>query len=593
MNKNLKDKLKDLPQNPGCYQMKNSEGTVIYVGKAKNLANRVKSYFVGAHNAKTTRLVMDIVDFEYIITSTEKEAFILEINLIKKYRPKYNIMLMDDKTYPYILITNEKNPKIIYTRDLNKKGKYFGPYPNVRAARATVDMLNKIYPLRKCNKLPKKACLYYHINNCLGPCIKEVSKNTYDEIVNKVVLLLNGNIKDEVKSLKEKMNKASEELNFEEALEYRNIISSLESISEKQKMETNLGNSDIFNYAVKDDYINIQVFHVRDTKVIERNCFTFDYIDDANIDDANSKNNKNSNEVFINFIHQFYLINNNPIPKEIILPNVDVSKFDPQLARVCIIPKQGKKKELLDLVLTNINKELENLILKKQRAFDMTQGAANSLANLLKIDNANDIEAFDNSNIQGVSAVSAMVKYINGVKEPKEYRKYKIKTIDKADDTNTFIEVVTRRYKRLKEEKIKMPSLIIMDGGKGQVRAAEFALNNLELNIPIIGLVKDDNHRTDRILYKDKFYELDKHSFLFKFLTNIQDEVHRYAISFHHNTHAKSIISSKLDNIKGIGKVKKNQILNVLGEVNFKEKLQKLKLSEEQIKEILKIYNLK
>lgn len=584
MNQNLRDKIKDLPSNPGCYQMKNSEGTIIYVGKAKNLANRVKSYFVGAHNAKTTRLVMDIVDFEYIITSTEKEAFILEINLIKKYRPKYNIMLMDDKTYPYILITNEKNPRIIYTRDLNKKGKYFGPYPNVTAARSTVDMLNKIYPLRKCNKLPKKACLYYHINNCLGPCIKDVLRSDYDEIVNKVVQLLNGNIKDEVKLLKEKMNKASEDLNFEEALEYRNIINNLEAISEKQKMETNLNNSDIFNYAIKDDYINIQVFHVRDTKVIERNCFTFDFIDDSNAD--------NKNEVFVNFVHQFYLINNNPIPKEIILPNVDVSKFDPQLARVCIIPKQGRKKELLDLVLVNINKELENLILKKQRAFDMTQGAANQLASLLGLEDANDIEAFDNSNIQGVSAVSAMVKYINGVKEPKEYRKYKIKTIEKADDTNTFIEVITRRYKRLKEENLKMPSLIIMDGGKGQVRAAEYALNSLELRIPIIGLVKDDNHRTDRILYNEKFYDLDKHSFLFKFLTNVQDEVHRYAISFHHNTHAKSVISSKLDQIKGIGKVKKNQILNVLGEVDFKEKLTKLKLSEEQIKEILKIYNL-
>ena len=584
MNQNLRDKIKDLPSNPGCYQMKNSEGTIIYVGKAKNLANRVKSYFVGAHNAKTTRLVMDIVDFEYIITSTEKEAFILEINLIKKYRPKYNIMLMDDKTYPYIHITNEKNPRIIYTRDLNKKGKYFGPYPNVTAARSTVDMLNKIYPLRKCNKLPKKACLYYHINNCLGPCIKDVLRSDYDEIVNKVVQLLNGNIKDEVKLLKEKMNKASEDLNFEEALEYRNIINNLEAISEKQKMETNLNNSDIFNYAIKDDYINIQVFHVRDTKVIERNCFTFDFIDDSNSD--------NKDEVFVNFVHQFYLINNNPIPKEIILPNVDVSKFDPQLARVCIIPKQGRKKELLDLVLVNINKELENLILKKQRAFDMTQGAANQLASLLGLEDANDIETFDNSNIQGVSAVSAMVKYINGVKEPKEYRKYKIKTIEKADDTNTFIEVITRRYKRLKEENLKMPSLIIMDGGKGQVRAAEYALNSLELRIPIIGLVKDDNHRTDRILYNERFYDLDKHSFLFKFLTNVQDEVHRYAISFHHNTHAKSVISSKLDQIKGIGKVKKNQILNVLGEVDFKEKLTKLKLSEEQIKEILKIYNL-
>lgn len=582
MNQNLREKIKTLPQNPGCYLMKNIQGTIIYVGKAKNLANRVKTYFMGSHNAKTTRLVMDIVDFEYIITSTEKEAFILEMHLIKKHRPKYNILLMDDKSYPYILVTNERNPRIIYTRDLGKKGKYYGPYPNVHAARTTCDMLNKIYPLRKCNKLPKKECLYYHINNCLGPCIHSVPSESYTEIMNKVTSLLGGNTKDEIRSLKELMNEASEKLDFEKALEYRNIINDLEIIGEKQKMETSMNNSDIFNYATKDDYINIQVFHIRDSKVIERKCFTFDILAE-----------QNDTELFVDFIHQFYLVNNNPYPKEIIIPNIDTTNFEPSIAKISFNPKQGRKKELLDLVLININKELDNLILKKQRAFDMTQGSANALALLIGIDDANDIEAFDNSNIQGVSAVSAMVKYLNGVKEPKEYRKYKVKTIDKADDVNTFIEIIGRRYQRLKDENAKMPSLIIMDGGKGQVHAAESVLRKLELDIPIIGLVKDDNHRTDKILYHEKLFDLDKHSSLFKFLTNIQDEVHRYAISFHHNTHAKEIISSELDNIKGIGKVKKNQILSVLGEVDFLERLNKLKLNDEQKKEILKIYNLK
>ena len=444
-------------------------------------------------------------------------------------------------------------------------------------------MLNKIYPLRKCRNIPKKECLYYHINNCLGPCIRKVEDEEYKGIINKLTLLLGGNIKDEIKTLKSKMTQASENLEFEKALEYRNIILDLEAISERQKMETGLDNSDIFNYAVKDDYINIQVFHVRETKVIERNAFTFDLLND-------------SKEMFINFINQFYLINNNPIPKEIIIPKLELENnnvFDESISKVMFTPKQGKKKELLDLVLININKELDNLILKKQRTYDMTKGATIKLSEILSIEKADNIEAFDNSNIQGISAISAMVKYINGEKSTKDYRKYKVKTIEGSDDANTFYEIITRRYKRLKEENSEMPDLIIMDGGKPQVNATLEALNKLELSIPVMGLVKDDNHRTNAILFNNEIIELDKKSSLFKFLTNVQDEVHRYAISFHHNTHAKNILSSKLDNIKGIGKVKKAEILKVLGEVDFKEKLESLKLTEEQRQEILKIYNLK
>ena len=348
---NIKEKLKELPQSPGCYLMKNIKGEIIYVGKAKNLANRVHSYFVGAHNAKTTRLVMDIVDFEFIMTSSETEAFILEINLIKKHRPRYNIMLMDDKQYPYICISNEANPKIYYTRDLNKKGKYFGPYPNAKAAKETVDMLNKIYPLRKCNNIPKKECLYYHLGNCLAPCIKKVEKSDYDEIVDKIVKLLKGNVKDEIRDLTIKMKEESDKLNFEKAMEYHNIILNLESVAEKQKMETHMIDSDIFNYAVRDDFINIQVFHIRNSKVIERNAFTFDLVDDPV-------------DMFLECLVGFYLIKNNPIPKEIIIPSVDIDSIDEELRNRIIIPKKGKKKELLDLVLVNINKELDNTILK-------------------------------------------------------------------------------------------------------------------------------------------------------------------------------------------------------------------------------------
>ena len=575
---NIKEKLKELPERPGCYLMKNEDGTVIYVGKAKNLSNRVHSYFVGAHNAKTTRLVKDITDFEFIITSSETEAFILEINLIKKYRPRYNIMLMDDKQYPYICISNEKHPKLYYTRDLNKKGKYFGPYPNAKAAKETVDMLNKIYPLRKCNKIPHKECLYYHLGNCLAPCIKEVKKEEYDVITNKIIKLLKGNVKDEIKDLKIKMQEESDKLNYEKAIEYHNIILNLESVSEKQKMETQITDSDIFNYAIKDDFINIQVFHIRNNKVIERNAFTFDLISE-HVD------------IFLEFLANFYLIKNNPIPREVIIPDVDISSIDDELKNHLIIPKRGKKKELLDLVLVNINKELDNIILKRNRTYEMTEGAAIELAKILGLSDASIIESFDNSNISGVSAVSAMVRYVNGVKSPKDYRKFSVKTINHADDSGTFREVITRRYKRLKQEGGALPNLILMDGGKQQVNACLASLNDLELEIPVCGMVKDDNHRTRALLYNNQEISLDKKSPVFKFLTNIQDEVHRYAISFHHNTHGKQVVSSKLDAIPGIGKVKKTEILKILGEPNFVELLNNLKLSETQIEEVLKLYN--
>ena len=439
-------------------------------------------------------------------------------------------------------------------------------------------MLNKIYPLRKCNKIPHKECLYYHLGNCLAPCIKEVKKEEYDVITNKIIKLLKGNVKDEIKDLKIKMQEESDKLNYEKAIEYHNIILNLESVSEKQKMETQITDSDIFNYAIKDDFINIQVFHIRNNKVIERNAFTFDLISE-HVD------------IFLEFLANFYLIKNNPIPREVIIPDVDISSIDDELKNHLIIPKRGKKKELLDLVLVNINKELDNIILKRNRTYEMTEGAAIELAKILGLSDASIIESFDNSNISGVSAVSAMVRYVNGVKSPKDYRKFSVKTINHADDSGTFREVITRRYKRLKQEGGALPNLILMDGGKQQVNACLASLNDLELEIPVCGMVKDDNHRTRALLYNNQEISLDKKSPVFKFLTNIQDEVHRYAISFHHNTHGKQVVSSKLDAIPGIGKVKKTEILKILGEPNFVELLNNLKLSETQIEEVLKLYN--
>ncbi len=576
----IKDKLKELPKNPGCYLMKNINGDIIYVGKAKNLSNRVKSYFTGAHNAKTTRLVESINDFEYIITSTEKEAFILEMNLIKKHRPKYNIMLMDDKRYPYIAISNEKHPKIYYTRDLQKKAKFFGPYPNAKAAKEVCNMLNTMYPLRKCEKVPKKECLYYHIGQCKAPCINKVTSEEYKQIVDEIIHFLKGNVKDEIKKLTSLMKKASERMEYELALEYHNVILSLEAISEKQKMETNVVDMDVFNYAVKDNYINIQIFHLRESKILERKGFVFEVMQEPE-------------EMFIDFLVSFYLVENNPIPKEIVIPNIkslDISIIDDSISNNIIIPKMGRRKELLDLVMVNINKELENLILKESKKYDRTTGAQIALGEMLGIEDLHVIEAFDNSNIQGFSSVSAMVSFVDGIKNTKGYRKYKVKTIEGADDVNTFKEVLNRRYKRLLDEQEKMPDLIIMDGGKNQVNAAKSVLNQLGVNINILGLVKDDNHRTNSLLFNDQIIELDKRSNVFLFLESIQDEVHRFAISYHRDVHSKNMFVSKLDNITGIGKVRKQKILKILGDEDFESKVYELGLTDLQVKEILEIY---
>lgn len=579
----IKDKLKELPKNPGCYLMKNINGDIIYVGKAKNLSNRVKSYFTGLHNAKTTRLVEQIADFEYIITSTEKEAFILEMNLIKKHRPKYNIMLMDDKRYPYIAISNERHPKIYYTRDLQKKAKFFGPYPNAKAAKEVCNMLNTMYPLRKCEKIPKKECLYYHIGQCKAPCINSVSVEEYKEIVDKISYFLKGNVKDEIKRLTILMKNASERMEYELALEYHNIILSLEAISEKQKMETNVANMDVFNYAVKDNYINIQVFHLRESKILERKGFVFEVM-------------LNPEEMFIDFLSSFYLIENNPIPKEVVIPYIDNSLLnilDDSISKNIIIPKMGRRKELLDLVMININKELENLISTESKKYERTIGAQIALGKLLGIENLHIIEAFDNSNIQGTSSVSAMVSFVDGVKNTKGYRKYKVKTISKSDDINTFKEILTRRYKRLINENGNLPDLIIMDGGRNQVNVAEEVLDNLGLKINVLGLVKDDHHKTNSLLYKDRIIDLDKKDNIFLFLENIQNEVHRFAISYHRDVHSKNMFISKLDSIKGIGKIKKQKILSILGEDDFAEKIYEIGLNDIQIKEILDIYKLR
>lgn len=574
----IKEKLKELPKEPGCYFMKNIDNEIIYVGKAKILANRVKSYFVGGHDAKTTKMVSMVNDFEYIITGSETEAFILEMNLIKKHHPKYNIMLMDDKRYPYICISNEKNPRLYYTRDLNKNAKYYGPYPNATAAKETVELLNKIYPLRKCFKLPKKECLYYHLGECLAPCINEVKEEEYSEITDKINRFLKGNVSDEIKRLKALMYEASEALNFEKAKEYLDIIKSLELISEKQKMEGEMLDSDIFGFYEKDGYLSIQVFHIRSNKMVERNGVLLEIMGDAK-------------EMFLDFLGQFYFVNNNPIPKEILLPSIDIDYIDERIKNKIVFPKKGKKKELVNLVTFNAQEKIDVLLRQKAKTNQKTVLAMKELEEILSLSDLHTIEAFDNSNIHGMSSVSGMVSYVDGVKNKKGYRKFKVKTVVGSDDVKTMYEVVKRRYFRLKEENKTMPDLILIDGGKGQVAFAKKALEEVGVNIPVLGMVKDDMHHSDHLLFNDKEIYIDKKSNVFLLLENIQDEVHRYAISFHHQLHGKNTFASHLDKIKGIGPVKKNQILSILGKSEFLVELNKIKLTDEQKEEIIKIYN--
>ena len=579
MNNTLKQKLDTLPNKPGSYQYYNKDKEIIYVGKAKDLSKRVKSYFVGAHDAKTTKLVSEIDDLEYIITSTEEEALVLEINLIKKHMPKYNISLTDDRRYPYIVVTNEKNPKILYTRDIKKnKGKVYGPYPNANACKEVVTLLNRLYPLRKCNKIPKKECLYYHMHQCLAPCINKIDKNVYDEIKSKINSILKGNVHDEIKSLKVMMNEASSNLDFEKAIEYRNIINSLEEVSQRQKMESYIPDTDIFNYYANDNYLSIQVFHIRDNKMIERNGYLFE-------------KEGNVVEKYQEFVYNFYLVENNPFPKQIFISDTndeELKSFNELLDAKVLVPKIGKNLELLELVKENAKNKIDVLIKKQELEYQRTEKTFKDLSNLLGIE-VHKIEAFDNSNIQGASAVSAMVVYIDGKKAPKLYRKFKIKTVVGANDVASMYEVVTRRYQDINNN----PDLIIMDGGMLQVNSCLKALQDVNRVIPVLGLVKDDNHKTNALYFDGKEIEIEKGSYLFHMMENIQEEVHRYAISFFRSTHNKNLFSSKLDEIKGIGKVKKNQILKLLSSDDFKRDLDTLKLNDYQKQEVLKAYNIK
>ncbi|WP_413324935.1 excinuclease ABC subunit UvrC [Bacillus inaquosorum] len=560
MNKQLKEKLALLPDQPGCYLMKDRQQTVIYVGKAKVLKNRVRSYFTGSHDAKTQRLVTEIEDFEYIVTSSNLEALILEMNLIKKHDPKYNVMLKDDKTYPFIKITHERHPRLIVTRNVKKdKGRYFGPYPNVQAARETKKLLDRLYPLRKCSKLPDRVCLYYHLGQCLAPCVKDISEETNRELVESITRFLKGGYNEVKKELEEKMHEAAENLEFERAKELRDQIAHIESTMERQKMTMNdLVDRDVFAYAYDKGWMCVQVFFIRQGKLIERDVSMFPLYQEAD-------------DEFLTFIGQFYSKNNHFLPKEILVPDsVDQSMIEQLLETNVHQPKKGPKKELLMLAHKNAKIALKEKFSLIERDEERSIGAVQKLGEALNIYTPHRIEAFDNSNIQGTNPVSAMIVFIDGKPNKKEYRKYKIKTVTGPDDYGSMREVVRRRYARVLRENLPLPDLIIIDGGKGQINAARDVIENeLGLDIPIAGLAKDEKHRTSNLLIGDPLEAvyLERNSQEFYLLQRIQDEVHRFAISFHRQIRGKSAFQSVLDDIPGIGEKRKKMLLKHFGSV--------------------------
>lgn len=551
----FKEKLALLPSKPGCYIHKDKNGNVIYVGKAKNLKKRVSSYFNKIHTGKTKALVDNINDFEYIVTNSEIESFILEINLIKKYSPKYNILLKDDKTYPYIELTNEKYPrvKIIRTKTRKKtKSKLFGPFPNVVSARKTVDLINRIYPLRKCNTLKKDLCLYYHINECLGYCKYNISKEQIDLMIKEITEVLNGNYKEITKKLEEEMFKESENLNYEKALELKKMIEDVKTTISKQIVVSNVKyNFDVFGYYVKDNYLSIETLFIREGIIIGRVHKIFDITDEIN-------------DVYLRYITNFY--EKYELPKEIIIQDENaISLLSIYLNTKVNCPKKGDIKHILDMAINNaeiyLNEKLE--IVKKD--LKIKKEVLEKLKSLLNLTSLKRIDLFDNSHLFGTYYVGCMVVYEDLEPNKNLYRKYKI-SLDVKDDLSAMKEVIYRRYYRMLLDKEVYPDLIIIDGGSLQVKVVVEVLNSLGLSIKVIGLKKDDKHKTN-IIVDDNLNEIsikqDNHLFLY--LTKMQDEVHRFAISFHRDLKSKGSLESVLSNVSGLGDKRRTALLKKYG----------------------------
>ncbi|WP_027108273.1 excinuclease ABC subunit UvrC [Lacticigenium naphthae] len=550
----IEQKLNLLPEMPGCYIMKNRNAEIIYIGKAKNLKNRVRSYFRGKHEGKTALLVQEIIDFETIVTGTDKEALLLEITLIKKHQPKYNIKLKQGTNYPYLKITKEKDPQLIITSEVTQDGGlYFGPYPNVYAATETQQLIQKIYPLRKCNGKQKRACLYYHIGQCIGPCDHEVTREEYDQQIKKIKRFLNGNVKEIKEEIVKKMQEASENMEYERAAELRNQISYIEQTVEKQTIVSrDFTPRDIFNFYMNKGWISIQVFFIRQATLIKREASIFPCYGTPQ-------------EELMSYILQYYDNKNIIKPKEILVPEeLDTELLSETLDVKVRVPKRGNKKDLLELAEKNSEITLNEKFRLMEVDEKKTVGAIGELSEAMGLPYIERIEAFDHSNIQGTNPVSAMVSFKDGKPDKTNYRKYKIKTVVGSNEAATTREVIRRRYSRLLKEQRPLPDLILMDGGKIQVNAAIDVLENeLNLFIPVAGMVKDTKHRTAALIFGENYAQvyLDPRSQAFHLVQRIQEEVHRFAITFHRKVRSKNSFSSQLDSIEGVGPKTRTKIL--------------------------------
>ena len=550
----IKSKLELLPTSPGCYIHKDKNGTIIYVGKAKNLRNRVRSYFRGSHDTKTEALVSEIVDFEFIVTESNIEALLLEINLIKENKPKYNIMLKDDKSYPFIKITNERYPRLIITRQVKKDGGlYFGPYPDVGAANEIKRLLDRIFPFRKCTNLPSKVCFYYHIGQCLAHTICKKDEAYFKAMAQEVSNFLKGQDDKIIDDLKGKMATAAQSMEFERAAEYRDLIQAIGTLRTKQRvMAKDLQNRDVFGYYVDKGWMCVQVFFVRQGKLIERDVNLFPYYNDPDED-------------FLTYVGQFYQEKSHLVPNEVLIPqDIDEEAVEALVDTKILKPQRGEKKQLVNLAIKNARVSLEQKFNLLEKSVEKTQGAIENLGRLLQIPTPVRIESFDNSNIMGTSPVSAMVVFVNGKPSKKDYRKYKIKTVVGPDDYASMREVVRRRYGRVQRDGLTPPDLIVIDGGQGQVNIAKQVIQEeLGLDIPIAGLQKNDKHQTHELLFGDplEVVELSRNSQEFFLLQRIQDEVHRFAITFHRQLRSKNSFSSQLDGIDGLGPKRKQNLM--------------------------------
>ncbi len=577
--KNFKEKLALVPNKPGSYQMKNKDGVIIYVGKAKNLKNRLKSYFTGTVTGKTRALVEDIDDFEYIVTSSELESLILEITLIKKHDPKYNILLKDDKTYPYIELTNEKYPRLKIVRNTKRKktkDHLYGPYPNVAAARKTVEMINRIYPLRKCDKLKKELCLYYHIHECLGYCVKEVSQEEINQMKKEITSFLKGDSKEIVEKIKKEMEQASEAMNYEKALELKKMLEDIDITLRKQKIDLNKGYQfDLVNYYKDENYLSIEIFFIRDGLLFGRHNEIIQTMIDPE-------------EEVTEYLIKFY-DKQGMLPKELYLPEELNSELISEYFELkTYTPQKGKLKKLLDLAKENAKEQLDLQEETLKKDDNLRQEAIEELKYLLHLDNVSRMESFDNSHLFGTFYVGGMVVFEDFLPLKNEYRKFKIST-EVKDDLSAMKEVLYRRYYKVLMENLQKPDLIVMDGGKLQISVAKEIIDSLGLHIPIIGLVKDEGHRTSYIM-NDKYEILDvpKDSNLFLFFTRIQEEVHRYAITYHRNIKAKGMLSSVLDVVPGIGEVRKKELLKHFGSLKRLKEASEEELAEVVSKEVAK-----